>query len=172
MGHLETAPSPRRRPRRHRVPALVVLVALATVGAGSAAAATPAAAYCTAQGGTVSWTALPNGTPAGLCTFHRASDDTRISIGLRTLASPTPTVAVLAYLERPRILPVSGGANPASVYCAQLHGSEPIEGICRFADGSMIDSWGLRYHTQGTVRGRDLTSRFRYRGTQPAPSIA
>jgi putative hemolysin len=142
---------------------LAALAAIAALGAADAAAASPAAAYCTSKGGAVTWSALPNGTPAGLCTFRRASDDTEISVGLRTLASRTPTRAVLAYLERPKITAAAGGANPASVYCAQLGGSEPIDGICRFADGSLIDSWGLTYHSEGTVRGRDLTRLFRYR---------
>jgi putative hemolysin len=157
-------------PARRLLPALVALAAVA--GSDSAVAATPAAAYCSAKGGSVSWSALPSGTPAGLCTFRRESDGSRISVGLRTLASRTPTLAVLAYLERPAIVSVSGGANPASVYCAQLGGSEALAGICRFSDGSMIDSWGLSYHTQGSVRGRDLTPVFRYRSAHPPRAFA
>ena len=143
--------------------ALAALAAVSAFGAGSAAAATPAATYCAAKGGTVTWSALPHGGPAGLCTFHRASDDTSITVGLRTLASRTATLAERAYLQRTKVAAVTNGSNPASDYCAQLHGSEPIEGICRFADGSMIDSWGLTYHAQGTVRGRDLGPLFRAR---------
>ena len=122
---------------------LAALAATAALGAGSAAAATPAASYCAAKGGAVSWSTLAGGARVGLCTFHRASDDTSISVGLRTLASRTPTQAVLAYLGRPKADPTTGGANPASIYCGQLGGTELLDGICRFADGSMIDSWGL-----------------------------
>jgi hypothetical protein len=32
-----------------------------------------------------------------------------------------------------------------------------------FPDGSIIDSFGILYHSQGIVRGADLTTRFRYR---------
>jgi hypothetical protein len=36
---------------------------------------------------------------------------------------------------------------------------------CTFADGSMIDAWGLTYHTGGVIRGADLTPILRYQAT-------
>jgi hypothetical protein len=33
--------------------------------------------------------------------------------------------------------------------------------MCVFPDLSIIDSWGLAYHTMGTVRGANLESVFR-----------
>ena len=36
--------------------------------------------------------------------------------------------------------------------------------MCVFPDLSSIDSWGLTYHSDGTIRGADLTDLFRYKG--------
>ena len=39
----------------------------------------------------------------------------------------------------------------------------PVVAMCVFPDGSMIDEWGLAYHSDGTVRGIDLALEFVYR---------
>jgi len=39
---------------------------------------------------------------------------------------------------------------------------DPIS-MCVFPDLSIIDSWGLTYHSNGTIRGADLSSLLRYR---------
>jgi hypothetical protein len=79
--------------------------------------------------------------------------------------------------------------NPSAVYCAQVLGgaydwggvsaagggwvaanaeqAEAIMNLCVFADGSMIDAWGLTYHTGGVIRGADLAPRFRYQADNP-----
>jgi hypothetical protein len=33
---------------------------------------------------------------------------------------------------------------------------------CTFADGSFIEEWGIAYHANGTIRGKDLTEVFRF----------
>jgi putative hemolysin len=73
-----------------------------------------------------------------------------------------------------------GEGNPASFYCTQLGGAEigatdlaggawvATSGIdalletCIFPDNSTIDSWGLLYHSVGTVRGTDLSTVLKY----------
>ena len=106
--------------------------------------------------------------------------DSRISIRLTTLASDQPSMAATAYLTKPEMAESGGSANPASVYCADLGGVElggqlaPDGGwvngadaadvlqMCVFPDLSIIDSWGLAYHTMGTIRGADLEPLFRW----------
>jgi hypothetical protein len=39
--------------------------------------------------------------------------------------------------------------------------------VCVFPDGSMIDAWGITYHSWGIVRGKDLKPVFRYRSNNP-----
>jgi putative hemolysin len=107
--------------------------------------------------------------------------DSRISVRLTTLASNQPSMAVTAYYAKPPLPEKSGSANPASVYCADLGGAElggmlaPDGGwvnredaqdviqMCVFPDLSIIDSWGLTYHTEGTIRGADLAPVFRWK---------
>lgn len=107
--------------------------------------------------------------------------DSRISIGLGVLASEQPSMAAAAYLTKPAMPESSGSANPASVYCADLGGAElggklaPDGGwvnsadpsdvleVCVFPDLSLIDSWGLAYHTMGMIRGANLESIFRWK---------
>lgn len=74
-----------------------------------------------------------------------------------------------------------GNGNPASFYCTQLGGSDSFGGVsaagggwvkfgsidevleaCIFPDDSTIDSWGLLYHSVGTIRGTDLSKVLRY----------
>ena len=81
-------------------------------------------------------------------------------------------MAATAYLTKPEMAESGGSANPASVYCADLGGVEmggqlapdggwingadasDVVQMCVFPDLSIIDSWGLAYHTMGTIRGR------------------
>lgn len=164
----------------------------------------PAAEYCTSKGGTVTtrYPAYNTNAPqdqwlrlAGMrqfCTFLAQPDSTgfqsQISIALDTLYTDMPTLAVLAYLE-PVALPPFTGANPSTLYCSKLGGTDvwggmdnaagggwvtaeadsatnfQVVGMCVFPDGSAIDSWGLTYKANGVVRGVDLQSVVRY---QPA----
>lgn len=111
-----------------------------------------------------------------------------IAIDLDTLMAVTPTLAALAYLTRPPLpTHTTPGANPASLYCAHLGGSElgSASGVgggwvtedtdtgiqvlqaCAFPDGSIIDSWGIAYHADGTIRGADLASILQYQPASP-----
>lgn len=111
----------------------------------------------------------------------------RIAIDIDSLAATEPTLAVLAYLTKPPVPESNSGANPASLYCAHLGGAElgsstvlgggwitdargsdldVLEG-CMFADGSIIDSWGITYHADGTIRGANLEPLFGYQSTEP-----
>ena len=124
------------------------------------------------------------GDPVRFCEFTGGETadppDSRISVRLTTLASNQPSIAATAYVTKP-VMPESGGsANPASVYCAALGGAEiggelaPDGGwvnledasdnvqMCVFPDLSIVDSWGLAYHTQGIIRGTDLGPLFRW----------
>lgn len=184
--------------RRARLTTAIATGALLALGAGAAAAAPggSAGAYCQQQGGVVQFRTptfgtnttqtLPLGGRAGFCRW-RASDGSRIYVGLATLTSRRPTLAVLAYLTRPKLPDIPPSANPASVYCSSLGGSDqfgganaagggwvlrgdpfdPVLEACMFPDGSIIDSWGLTYHQRGVVRGKNLTKVFRYRSANP-----
>ncbi len=165
-----------------------------------------AAKYCTDNKGTVT-TRYPtyntNAPPSqwltlagsrDFCTFHAPADETgfqsQISIALDTLYAQEPTLAMLAYLE-PVALPPFTGANPATLYCSKLGGTDiwggqnnaagggwvtqeadsstnfQVVGMCVFPDGSAIDSWGLTYKANGVVRGADLSKVARYQPTTP-----
>lgn len=166
--------------------------------------AAAAAAYCEEQGGTVTtryptyntnapqaqWLRLAGSQD--FCTFLSEADSTgfqsQISIALNTLYAEEPTLAVLAYLE-PVALPPFTGANPSTLYCSKLGGSDvwggqnsaagggwvteapdsatnfQVVGMCVFPDMSAIDSWGLTYKANDVVRGTDLSKVVRY---QPA----
>ena len=160
---------------------------------GSAAQSAAAADYCAESGGVVE-TRYPfygtnNNNPLQLfgsldvCTFT-AGDDTRITIGLDTLYTDQPTLAALAYRATE---PLDTGdapesANPSSLYCTQLGGTDTFGGVsaagggwaledesdvlslCIFPDLSVIDSWGITYHSEGTIRGADLADLLRYSG--------
>jgi putative hemolysin len=154
-----------------------------------------AAAYCTQKGGKVEtrypFYAVSSANPVRLagsmqvCTFT-ADDDTRIMIALDTLYTDQPTLAAAAYLAQPRMTEASPSANPSSLYCSQLGGTDLFGGVnasaggwanedasdgiafCIFPDLSAIDSWGLTYHSDDVIRGADLTGLLRYQPEQPA----
>jgi putative hemolysin len=102
---------------------------------------TQAAKYCTDSGGVVRVRYPAYGTNnlatatrlAGerrFCEFTSASDGSRIIIALDTLYATEPTLAVLAYLNKPPLK--EGGspsANPSSLYCSQLGGSDLFGGV-------------------------------------------
>lgn len=128
------------------------------------------------------------GAPKRFCEFtggEGADADTWISVSLDTLYSETPTLAAIAYLTKPAMPGMTGGSNPSAAYCDHLGGAygfggnpggwvtsdpEPamqVENYCVFGDGSMIDAWGLTYHTGDVIRGADLTSVLRYQPDIP-----
>ncbi|QHC23866.1 hypothetical protein [Streptomyces sp. GS7] len=147
------------------------------------------AAWCEQQGGKAEtrvpyYTGTGNKiTPLGgereMCVFS-AGDDSKIMIAADTLAADKPTLAALAYVRKPAG-PSSPG-NPSIAYCQGINGTamfgnRPTDGggwgpraetdpskatsACMFADGSVIDAWGLKYHQGGVIRGADLTKKFR-----------
>ncbi|HZQ05820.1 MAG TPA: protease inhibitor I42 family protein [Anaerolineae bacterium] len=160
-----------------------------------------AAKYCTDNGGTVTtryptyntnaeqsqWLRLAGSRD--FCVFYSEADSTgfksQIEIALDTLYTDQPTLAVLAYLE-PVSMPPFTGANPSTLYCNKLGGTDiwggmnnaagggwvtdapdsatnfQVVGMCVFPDMSAIDSWGLTYKANGVVRGTDLSKVIRY----------
>ncbi|MFN8594294.1 MAG: DUF333 domain-containing protein [Thermomicrobiales bacterium] len=183
---------------RSMVALLVALTLLGETVPAALAQDEPAMAeWCASHGGTVvdrypaqrvsSETPIALGMKIRFCEFTGGAGadpvDSRISIRLTTLASQQPSMAAAAYLTKPALPESGGSANPASVYCAALGGSEiggelaPDGGwvngsdakdviqMCVFPDLSIIDSWGLTYHTQGTIRGADLEPLFRWHPT-------
>jgi putative hemolysin len=148
-----------------------------------------AADYCAENGGVVETRYPFYGTNADdplqlsgaleVCTFT-ADDDSRITIALDTLYSEQPTLAVLAYRAQTPLEPGQPSVNPSSLYCTQLGGTDAFGGadaagggwaleeaadviaLCVFPDLSVIDSWGITYHADGTIRGADLTDLFRF----------
>jgi putative hemolysin len=169
----------------------------ATAALGAATqAGDPAAAYCTQNGGAVEtrypYFGVGEANPLRLsgerefCVFT-AEDESRIWIATDTLYADQPSLAVLAYQAKPPLEGnTSGGVNPSSVYCSQLGGTDLFGGVnaagggwaldgaadpiamCVFPDLSIIDSWGLTYHSDGTIRGADLAGLLRYQ-PQSAP---
>jgi putative hemolysin len=163
----------------------------AAEGATEGQAPTGAAAdYCTENGGVVetrypfydtnSDNPLQLSGSLGVCTFT-ADDGSRITVALDTLYTDQPTLAALAYRAMTPLEPGQPSANPSSIYCTQLGGTDSFGGVsavsggwgleaaadaialCVFPDLSVIDSWGITYHSDGTIRGADLTDLIRYR---------
>ena len=176
---------------------VLMLSGCGAVSAGSDAlpVSSAAAEYCTKNGGEVE-TRYPfygtnNANPLQLagsmqiCTFTLKEDGSRIFVALDTLYSDQPTLASSAYRTKQPMKPADSSVNPSSVYCSQLGGTDLFGGVnasgggwarkdaedviamCVFADLSSIDSWGLTYHSEGTIRGADLTELFRYQGSKP-----
>lgn len=115
------------------------------------------------------------------CAYTSADDGSMILVSLTTLYSTTPSEAALAYVNP---VPYDGKncfGNPAACYCTQIGGAGNMAAAtnsdaggwvlkgsvyetvasCTFSDGSMIDQWGLTYHANGIVRGKDLTTLLR-----------
>jgi len=106
-----------------------------------------------------------------VCTYTDAGG-ARISVWASTLSSRKPTMAALAYYAKVA-WDGQGQGNPAWLYCKQIGGTEQIgvvgsgsgwateagadlRNMCQFADGSAIDDWGLLYHANDVIRGKDL----------------
>lgn len=154
-----------------------------------AASISKAADYCVKKGGTVQ-TRIPeygtNGADplvlsgsADFCQFT-AKDGSQINVLLNTLFTRQPSLAALAYYAQIQMGQCNG--NPGSCYCSLLGGSDLFGGVnaagggwvlesdpndvleaCIFPDMSSIDSWGLAYHSVGTIRGKDLSRVLRYK---------
>ncbi len=168
-------------------------------GSGSKRAASTPAQYCRTTGGVVkvrvptfdtngppsTW--LPLGGSAAFCEWT-AKDGSQITTTLSTLYSKKPTLAAIAYLTAPKPGRIQCCANPASLYCAHLGGSDSFGGmnaagggwvavgskddiaqVCVFPDGSAIDSFGIFYKTAHIVRGRNLATVLRYHPAHPPP---
>jgi putative hemolysin len=149
------------------------------------------AAYCRSVGGIVQARIPEYGTndpnPLKLAGTHdfckfTAPDASAIFISAQTLYADKPTLAALAYYAQTSPQSAQNGENPASVYCSQLGGSDLFGGknvsgggwvdtsdqtfttlqACVFPDLSIIDSFGLFYHSNGTIRGKDLSTVLRY----------
>jgi putative hemolysin len=149
-------------------------------------------AYCTSTGGEVetrypvygtngssgSWLQLAG--RQGFCQYTQSSDGSRIHVSLETLTTTLPSLATLAYYSQ-TTWNGQGEGNPASLYCSQLGGSDLFGGAtaagggwveenttdvvleaCIFPDNSTIDSWGLFYHSDGIIRGIDLSTVLKY----------
>jgi hypothetical protein len=148
--------------------------------------------YCVSSGGEVDyrqpyfntngpeqgWLRLAGSRP--FCKFTSQDDGSRIHVELSTLYTTKPSLAALAYYAEVQLGTCNG--NPASCYCTLLGGSDSFGGInaagggwvqksdpvdtvleaCIFPDMSSIDSWGLAYHSVGTIRGADLDGVLRY----------
>ena len=46
-----------------------------------------------------------------------------------------------------------------------------VMNLCVFADESAIDAFGLWYHGDGTIRGADLATKFRYQPGRQLPAM-
>jgi hypothetical protein len=119
------------------------------------------------------------------CEFTSKTDGSRIYAAVETLYTELPTLAASAYLFKPAYTPDKNpNKSPATVYCGELNGTDRFDGgfggwvvegqsspidMCILPDLSIIDSWGLFYHTNGVIRGADLTSCLRFKRQQNAP---
>jgi putative hemolysin len=168
-----------------------------TAKSGKTPAVEPTDLYCTSTGGNVETRTPVYGTNGpvqdwlpllgtqGFCQYTSASDGSRIHISLETLFSKKASLAALAYYAE-TAWDGQGEGNPASLYCTQLGGSDLFGGInaagggwvvfdttdivleaCIFPDHSTIDSWGLFYHSDGIIRGTDLSTVLKYPNPYP-----
>jgi hypothetical protein len=116
---------------------------------------------------------------------------TQVVVDLETLHGENPTLAGFAYTAKvPSSGSGAAGSNPAASYCpddlggTEMFGtassgawvgaldpgmeagdSEPLGDtitLCVFADRSAIDDWALLYHSEGTIRGKDLETVMRF----------
>lgn len=127
---------------------------------------------------------------AGFCHYtSKGKYPSSIYILVTSLYTPMPTLAVMAYKAKVKFNESScpGGANPGSCYCTQLGGTDQFGGAnlaggawvlpgassaspnldleaCIFPDLSSIDSFGLFYHSVGTIRGINLLTVVKYKG--------
>jgi hypothetical protein len=133
---------------------------------------------------------------AGRVTFCEFESDeetpSRIAVDLVTLYSERPTIAAIAYLSDVDVTtPDQPSQNPAEFSCTVdyagsaafgntavvggwVNSDEPvfeIMNMCVFADLSAIDTFGLWYHANGSIRGRDLSEVMRYQPGRRLPAM-
>jgi hypothetical protein len=161
-----------------------------TAAAQTARAQDAAGAYCKQTGGEVEHRRPVYGSNSSnllflageqsFCQYTSKKDGSRIHILLETLYTTKPSLAALAYINKPTVGSCNG--NPASCYCSLLGGSDQFGGTtgagggwydknsidqtleaCIFPDMSSIDSWGLTYHADGIIRGINLQKVMRYK---------
>jgi putative hemolysin len=164
--------------------------ATAVTAAAGTAAQGAAGAYCKQTGGEVEHRRPVYGSNSSnllflageqsFCQYTSKKDGSRIHILLETLYTTKPSLAALAYINKPTVGSCNG--NPASCYCSLLGGSDQFGGTtgagggwydknsidqtleaCIFPDMSSIDSWGLTYHADGIIRGINLQKVMRYK---------
>ncbi|MFE0104947.1 hypothetical protein [Streptomyces sp. NPDC059009] len=165
-----------------------------TAQSPSAKKGSAAAAWCEKQGGAAqtqypyrvdprTQKLVQLGGVREMCTFT-AKDGSRIALAADTLNSDKVTLAQRAYLDK---IADPGGhpGNPSIGYCQSLNGTamygpgkldaggwgpkgatktDEVIAACMFGDGSVIDAWGLKYHTGGVIRGADLAKKFKVSG--------
>ncbi len=154
--------------------------------------ASTAEAYCRSTHGVVQTRIPAYGTnnpnplylnyPRKFCEYNSATKpENHIWVSLSTLVSTQPTLAALAYYAQTKFISKGCNGGPGSCYCAQLGGTDAFGGItvagggwvlrsnttdvldsCTFPDLSMIDSYGLFYHSAGIIRGQDLNGLLEY----------
>lgn len=169
----------------------MILAALAVCGFTHGAWAGSAEAQCRSGGGLVVVRTPAYGTnnpnplllayPQAFCHYNAKGGKSHIEVALSTLVTTKPTLAALAYYAAPAAQLSSCVGNPASCYCSQLGGTDlfggislagggwvlpgnlnNVEDMCTFPDLSMIDAWGLTYHSAGIIRGIDLATVLQY----------
>jgi putative hemolysin len=116
------------------------------------------------------------------CEWNDVEEAGIASLPVDVLYADLPTLAAMFYLNPPTFEPGRNpSANPSYLYCDQLGGAinfgavnasgsgwvnetdtGDVISVCVFADGSMIESFTVFYKSDGTVRGADLTERFRW----------
>jgi hypothetical protein len=122
------------------------LLAITGDAASAGKAPDPAADYCCSKGGTVQvrYPAFGTNDPSPL----------RLAGSLR-----------LHQARRHRAVRRRGQCRPRLV--SDTDTVDPVLQVCVFPDRSLIDAWGITYHSWGVVRGKDLTKVFRYRSANP-----
>jgi hypothetical protein len=170
---------------------LGLLAVLPGAASAQAARTVSPALYCEATGGTVQTriptygtnggTALPLSGPRDFCQYASKDGTTQIYVLLTTLFATKPSLAALAYYAKVKFDGSKCVGAPGSCYCSQIGGTDLFGGInaagggwvlntnntdvldaCIFPDLSVIDSYGLFYHSAGIIRGQNLDHLLRY----------
>ena len=119
--------------------------------------------------------------PRSFCAYTNKQGSS-IYVVLSTLITKQPTLAALAYYAEVAYNGSSCQGSPGSCYCSQLGGTDLFGGInaagggwvlstdstdvldaCIFPDLSIIDSYGLFYHSANIIRGKNLAHVLRYK---------
>jgi hypothetical protein len=149
-----------RTDRRHLIVAVASLMAFAGLaalaGGAHAASAKPTkvitpATYCSMHGGTVQYrtpayntngsTPIVLSGKLGVCMFQSKANASRVYVDLNTIAATKPTLAGLAYLEKPAAAANGApSANPASLYCSRVGGTDSFGGVNAAGGGWLLRS--------------------------------